>query len=64
MGKFVSLVLAAGLLISTHTGNVHAAVAVPSPALTTKHAIVAQADVEYCYWKLKKNGKWKWKCDD
>ena len=59
MRTLVSLTLALGLFISTQS---HAAVAVPSPS--TKHSVVEQADVEYCYWKLKKNGKWKLKCDD
>jgi hypothetical protein len=59
MSKFVCLALAVGLFISTQA---HAALAVPSPLQAT--SIVKRADVEYCYWKVKKNGKVKLKCDD
>ncbi|HEX2447609.1 MAG TPA: hypothetical protein VHK26_05420 [Methyloceanibacter sp.] len=58
MSKFVSLALAMGFFWT----QAQAAIAVPSPAQAT--SIVNKADVEYCYWKVKKNGKLKLKCDD
>jgi hypothetical protein len=59
----VSLALAAGLLISTHTGNAHAVVA-PSLGQVAMHFLVEKAGIKYCYWKQKRSGKWKFKCDD
>jgi hypothetical protein len=58
----VSLALAA--LISTYTGNAHATVATPSLSQGTTYSLVEKAGVDYCYWKPKKNGKWKLKCKD
>jgi hypothetical protein len=58
----VSLALAAGLLIAPHTGNARSAIVAPSLAV---HSFVQNVgDVEYCYWKQKKNGRWKLECDD
>jgi hypothetical protein len=37
---------------------------VVAPSLSVKHSLIEKADVDYCYWKLKKKGKWKLKCDD
>jgi hypothetical protein len=59
MSKFVSVALVMGLFISTQA---NATVAAPWPQQST--SIVKKADVEYCYWKVKKNGKLKLKCDD
>jgi hypothetical protein len=60
---FVSFALAAGLLIA-NASNIHAApVVVTSIALDAAHSLVQKAGWKYCYWKLKKNGKWKLKCD-
>jgi hypothetical protein len=50
----------AGLLMSSVTAQA----IVVAPSLSGKHSLIEKADVEYCYWKLKKNGKWKLKCDD
>ena len=65
-GIFVSLAVAAGLLIAINTGSTQAAAAVAtSPAHAVSNSLVQKAgDFEYCYWKLKKNGKWKFKCED
>jgi hypothetical protein len=59
-GALVILALVA--LISTPTRNAHATVATPS--LSQAYSLVAKADVDYCYWKPKKNGQWKLKCED
>ena len=61
-GVIVSLALAAGLSLSSHSGNAHATVA--SLAQGVMHSLVEKAGVEFCYWKQKKSGKWKLKCDD
>jgi hypothetical protein len=58
----VSFALAA--LISTYTIAAHATVATPSLSQPNSHSLVAKAGVDYCYWKPKKNGQWKLKCDD
>ena len=61
----VSLALAAGFLISTHSGKVHSAIVAPSLAKVAMHSLVQKAgDWEYCYWKQKRDGRWKLKCDD
>jgi hypothetical protein len=28
------------------------------------HFLVEKAGIKYCYWKQKRSGKWKFKCDD
>ena len=58
-GTLVSLALA-GLLMASVTAQA----IVVAPSLSGNHSLIEKADVEYCYWKLKKNGKWKLKCDD
>ena len=63
-GIIVSLALAAGLSISSHSGNAHATVVAPSLAQGVMHSLVEKAGVDYCYWKPKKNGSWKLKCED
>ena len=63
-GIIVILALAAGLSISSHSGNAQATVAAPSLAQGVMHSLVEKAGVEYCYWKQKKSGHWKLKCDD
>ena len=63
-GVIVSLALAAGLSLSSHSGNAHATVVAPSLAQGVMHSLVEKAGVEFCYWKQKKSGKWKLKCDD
>ena len=61
----VSLALATGFLIAIHTGNGHSAVVASSLAKAAIHSLVQKVgDWEYCYWKQKKNGRWKLKCDD
>jgi hypothetical protein len=61
----VSLALAAIFLIWAHTGKVHSAVVATSLAKATTHSLAHEAgDLEYCYWKQKKSGRWKLKCDD
>jgi hypothetical protein len=61
-GALVSLGLVA--LISTYTGNAHATVTTPSLSGAKAYSLVEKADVDYCYWKPKKNGQWKLKCED
>ena len=50
----------ASLLMSTVTAQA----IVVAPSLSGKHLLIEKADVDYCYWKLKKNGIWKLKWDD
>jgi hypothetical protein len=64
MSKDVLVSLALVALISTYTGSAHATVATPSLSQAKAYSLVAKADVEYCYWKPKKNGQWKLKCED
>ena len=63
-GIIVSLALAAGLSISSHSGNAHATVVAPSLAQGVKHSLVEMAGVKFCYRKQTKSGKVKLKCDD
>jgi hypothetical protein len=64
-GKFVSLALAAGLLIATNISSTQAASVVATSPAAASHSLVQKVGRwEYCYWKLKKNGKWKLKCED
>jgi hypothetical protein len=64
-GIVVSFALAAGLSISSHSGNAHATVVAPSLVQGVMHSLVEKAGgVKYCYWKQKESGKWKLKCDD
>jgi hypothetical protein len=58
-GAVVSLALVA--LISTSTRNAHAIVVTPSLSQAKAYSLVG---VDYCYWKPKKNGQWKLKCED
>ena len=61
----VSLALAVGFLIAPHTGNAQSAIVAPSLAKAAMHSLVQNVgDWEYCYWKQKKNGRWKLKCED
>ena len=61
----VSLALAAGFLIATQTGNAQSAIVAPSLAKAAMHSFVQNVgDVEYCYWKQKRNGRLKLECDD
>ena len=58
----LGLALAAGFLISIPAGNAGPAFV---HSLDTKQSLVHTAgDLEVCYWKQKRNGKWKFKCDD
>jgi hypothetical protein len=51
-----------GFLISIPAGNARPAV---MPSLAMKQSLVhAAGDLEVCYWKQKRNGRWKFKCDD
>jgi hypothetical protein len=64
-GMFVSFALTAGLLIANNASNTPAAAVVAtSTAPDAAHSMVQKSGWKYCYWKLKKNGKWKLKCDD
>ena len=61
----VTFALAAGFFIATHTGNAHSAVVAPPLAKAAMHSFVQNVgDWEYCYWKQKRNGRWKLECDD
>ena len=56
----LGLALAAGFLISIPVGN-----AAVVPTLKMEQSLVHKAgDLEVCYWKQKRNGRWKFKCDD
>lgn len=58
----LGLALAAGFLISIPGGNAQPAVL---HSLAMKQPLVHTAgDLEVCYWKRKRNGRWKFKCDD
>jgi hypothetical protein len=58
----LGLALAAGFLFSIPAGNARPAVL---HSLTMKQSLVHTAgDLEVCYWKQKRNGRWKFKCDD
>jgi hypothetical protein len=61
-GAVVSLALVA--LISISTRNAEASVATPSLGQARAYALFEKAGVDYCYWKPKKNGQWKLKCED
>jgi hypothetical protein len=62
MNKGALVALAA--LILFYAGNAHATVAAPSLGQAEAYSLVEKAGVDYCYWKPKKNGKWKLKCED
>ena len=58
----LGLALAVGFLISIPAGNARPAV---MPPLAMKQSLVhAAGDLEVCSWKQKRNGRWKFKCDD
>jgi hypothetical protein len=62
---FVSLAVAVGLLLTTNVGTTQAGpVAATSPAVVSHPLVQKAGDFEYCYWKVKKNGKLKLKCKD
>ena len=62
---FVSLALAAGFLIATQTGNAQSTIVAPPLVKAAMHSFVQNVgDLEYCYWKQKRNGRLKLECDD
>jgi hypothetical protein len=52
-------------MIGINTSSAYAAgVAATLPVAASHFLVQKVGDYEYCYWKLKKNGKWKLKCMD
>jgi hypothetical protein len=64
MTRSVLVSLALVALISISTRKAEASVATPSLSQARAYALVEKAGVDYCYWKPKKNGQWKLKCED
>jgi hypothetical protein len=64
MTRIALVSLAFLALISTSIGNAHARVAMPSLSQAKASSLIEKAGVDYCYWKPKKNGQWKLKCED
>jgi hypothetical protein len=64
MTRSVVVSLALVALISISTCKAEASVATPSLSQARAYALVEKAGVDYCYWKPKKNGQWKLKCED
>ena len=64
-GMFVSLAVATALLLATNPTTSRAAAVVATSPAAVSHSLVWKAGhFEYCYWKVKKNGKLKLKCKD
>ena len=64
MTRSVLVSLALVALISISTRHAEASVATPSLSQARAYALVEKAGADYCYWKPKKNGQWKLKCED
>jgi hypothetical protein len=64
MTRSIVVSLAFVALISISTRNAEASVAMPSLSQARAYALIEKAGVDYCYWKPKKNGQWKLKCED